>query len=142
MNKFDLVYPMFALVMLSTIVLVKLFRSRVSAVKEGHVSSAYFRIYQGEREPEKTAKASRQFSNLFEAPTLYYAACVTAMVVNDVSPWLLMMAWLYVVARVAHAYVHLGKNRLRHRIRAYFASWIVLVGMWLHIVVYTAAAHP
>lgn len=140
MNDFRLVYPMFALVALTATVLVILFRSRVRAVKEGRVTSAFFRIYQGEREPEHAAKASRHFSNLFEAPTLFYAACLTAMITHDASTGLLVLAWLYVLARATHAYVHIGKNRLRHRIRIYFAGWLILVAMWLQIVVHTASA--
>jgi hypothetical protein len=131
---------MFALVALTATVLVILFRSRVRAVKEGLVTTAYFRIYQGEREPELAAKASRHFSNLFEAPTLFYAASLTAMITHDASIWLLVLAWLYVVARVIHACIHMGRNRLRHRIRAYFAGWLILLGMWLHIVIHTAVA--
>ncbi len=141
MNDFRLVYPMFALVALSATVLVLLFRSRVRAVKEGQVTSAYFRIYQGEREPEHAAKASRHFSNLFEAPTLFYAACLAAMITHDASTGLLVLAWLYVLARAVHACVHMGSNRLRHRIRVYFIGWLFLVGMWLQIVVHTAAVH-
>ena len=59
------------------------------------------------------------------------------MITHDASPWLLVLAWLYVVARAVHAHIHLGRNRLRHRIRAYFAGWLILVGMWLQIVVHT-----
>jgi len=133
MSDFRLLYPMFALFVLTAIVLVILFRSRVSAVRLGAVSAKYFRIYQGEAEPEAAAKASRHFSNLFEAPTLFYAACLAAMVTHDGSLMLLILAWAYVAARVVHALIHLGGNRLRHRIKAYFSGWIVLGGMWLQI---------
>jgi len=83
MNEFRLVYPMFALVLLTATVLVVLFLSRVRAVQQGSVSSKYFRIYQGEVEPEQSAKASRHFTNLFEAPTLFYAACLAGLGTHD-----------------------------------------------------------
>ena len=51
MTDFTLVYPMFAMVMLTATVLVILFRSRVRAVGDKKISSHYFRIYQGETEP-------------------------------------------------------------------------------------------
>ena len=47
------------------------------------------------------------------------------------------LAWMYVAARVMHAYIHLGGNRLRWRIRFYFLSWIVLLTMWICLVVGT-----
>ena len=138
---YRLVYPMFALVVLTAIVLAILFRSRVRAVRQGNISTAYFRVYQGEREPEQAAKASRHFSNLFEAPTLFYVACLTGLITHDGSVWLLCLAWAYVIARTAHAIIHLGRNRLRQRIPAYFVGWIVLAIMWVHVVVHAALAH-
>jgi hypothetical protein len=138
MRSLALVYPMFAMVVLSAVVLVILFRGRVSAVKAGRVSAQYFRLYQGEVEPEASAKASRHFSNLFEAPTLFYAGCLVAMLAGDTGPSLVVIAWLYVATRLAHAYVHLGGNRLRKRMRVYFVSWFVLLALWLHVVVYAA----
>ena len=134
MNEYRLVYPMFALVLLTGTVLIILFRSRLRAVQQGSVSSKYFRLYQGEVEPEQSAKASRHFSNLFEAPTLFYAACLAGLGTHDGAGLLLVLAWLYVALRVVHAAVHLGGNRLRHRMRAYFAAWLVLVAMWLQVV--------
>ena len=44
------------------------------------------------------------------------------------------LAWVYVAARVAHAYVHLGGNRIRHRLRVYFFSCLVLLAMWIYLV--------
>jgi hypothetical protein len=138
MSDFRLVYPMAAMVLLTACVLVILFRSRVRAVRKGQVSIQYFRIYQGEVESEDSAKPSRHFINLFEAPTLFYAACVTAMVVRDENIAVLALAWIYVAARVAHAFIHLGGNRIRYRLRAYFAGWLALVAMWGHVVVHVA----
>ena len=129
-----LVYPMFAMVLVTATVLGILFRSRVRAVREQKVSTKYFRVYQGETEPEESAQASRHFSNLFEAPVLFYAACLTAMVTGQKSLLILLLAWVYVAARVIHAVIHLGSNRLRSRIRAYFGSWLVLLALWITIV--------
>jgi hypothetical protein len=127
----SLIYPMFAMVLLTATVLVLLFRSRVRAVRENRISAKYFRIYQGEVEPESTAKPARHFTNLFEAPTLFYAACLAAMVTGETGTTFVALAWAYVAARVVHAWVHLGSNRLRLRIRAYFAGWLVLLAMWV-----------
>ncbi len=138
MNDFILVYPMFAMVVLTGVVLVILFRSRVAAVRGKKVGIDYFRIYQGEVEPEESAKPSRHLANLFEAPVLFYAACITAMVVHDNGLVTETLAWLYVAARVLHAWIHLGRNRLRHRMRAYFAGLLVLAALWVHLVTHVA----
>jgi hypothetical protein len=134
-DRYALVYPMFAMVILTATVVVMLFRRRVHAVREGLVTTSFFRIYQGAPEPESSAKAARHLSNLFETPTLFYVACVTAMVAQQAGALMLALAWAYVAARVAHAAIHLGSNRLRWRIRAYSLSWLLLLAMWLDLVV-------
>lgn len=138
MSSASLVYPMFAMVLLTIVVLVRLFRSRVSAVRAGSVSSRYFRVYQGDSEPEQSAQAARHFVNLFEAPVLFYAACLAAMVLAHVDVVAVTLAWLYVAARAIHAIVHLGSNRLRARIAAYFFSWLVLLAFWINLVIAVA----
>jgi hypothetical protein len=127
-------YPMFAMVLLTFAVLMKMFRARVRAVREGTVSAAYFRIYQGQVEPESTAKPARHFANLFEAPVLFYVVCLAAMITHFTGVAMQVLAWAYVAARLMHAYAHLGANRLRKRIRAYFVSWLILLGMWIYLV--------
>ena len=139
MNSYPLVYPMFTLVLLTACVLGLLFRSRVRAVRAGKVSSRYFRIYQGEVEPEETAKPARHFSNLFEAPTLFYAGCLAGIVTGDSGATIQLIAWAYVAARIVHAYIHMGRNRLGGRIYAYFGSWILLLALWFHVVIHVAA---
>ena len=130
----SLIYPMFAMVVLTATVLVRLFRSRVHAVRENPEALQFFRLYQGGVEPEASAKAARHFSNLFEAPTLFYAACLAAMATGQTGTAVVALAWGYVAVRLAHAYIHLGGNRLRWRIRAYFASWLVLLALWVILV--------
>jgi len=128
------IYPMFAMVLLTAAVLATLFRCRVAAVRGGLVSASYFRVYQGEAEPESTAKPARHFANLFEAPVLFYVVCLSAMITHFNGIAMQALAWIYVSARVAHACVHLGSNRLRRRIRVYFFSWLVLLIMWIYLV--------
>lgn len=139
MSVSQLVYPMAAMVLLTVVVLVRLFRSRVAAVRGGQIEAAYFRLHQGSEEPESTRKLSRHFTNLFEAPTLFYVACLAGMVAQVRGPAFLALAWAYVAARAVHAFVHLGGNRLRKRILAYFVSWIFLVAMWVTLVIAVAS---
>jgi hypothetical protein len=124
---------MLALVLLTFGVLVVLFRSRVRIIREGLAPVSYFRVFQGSLEPEFAAKPARHFTNMFEAPTLFYVGCLTAMVTGVTGTVVLALAWGYVALRCAHAYIHLGGNRVRHRMRAYFTSWLLLLAMWIYI---------
>jgi hypothetical protein len=141
MSELSLVYPMLALVLLTAGVLVMLFRSRVRMVREGLAPVSYFRVFQGSPEPEFAVKPARHFANLFEAPTLFYVACLAAMVAGVTGPAVVGLAWGYVALRYVHAWVHLGANRVRHRMRAYFASWLLLLALWIHVAVSVALRH-
>ena len=134
MQDASLVYPMFAMVLLTFSTLLRLFRTRVGLVREGAVNAAYFKVYQGSPEPEASAKLARHFVNLFEAPTLFYVACLAAMVSEQSTLVVNGLAWLYVALRCVHIYIHTGSNQLNHRIAAYFSSWFVLVILWVCIV--------
>jgi hypothetical protein len=138
MTTLRLIYPMFAMVVLTATVLVILFRSRVHAMRTGVAPPEYFRVYQGGSEPLASAPAARHFVNLFEAPVLFYAACLAAMVAGLGDAITLTFAWLYVAARALHAIVHLRGNRLRKRAAAYGVSWLMLLGLWLSIVLRVA----
>lgn len=132
---------MFALILLTTFVLIRTFRARVRAVRSGAVRMSYFRAYIGAVEmPDDAQRASRHFSNLFEVPVLFYAACLAAMILRFDSAIFLFLAWAYVVARIAHAFVHLGYNNVMHRIYVYFTSWVVLMAMWVMLVLHVSLA--
>jgi hypothetical protein len=138
MSELSLIYPMLAMVLLTFVVLIVLFRSRVRMIREGHAPVSYFSVFQGSLEPEYAAKPARHLTNLFEAPTLFYAGCLAAMVADVTGAAVVAIAWGYVGARVLHAAVHLGGNRLRHRVRVYFVSWLLLLALWLYVAVAVA----
>lgn len=138
MQEFQLVYPMFAMVALTYVVLAALFRARIHSVRSGAVSGFYFKTYQGDVEPENSIKLSRHFANIFETPTLFYVVCVAAMVAGQSATTFLALAWAYVILRAIHAYIHTGGNKLRPRIGFYFSSCIVLLLMWSYLTISVA----
>jgi hypothetical protein len=139
MTEFALIYPMLAMVALTTSVLVILFLSRVRAVREGKVTLGYFKTFQGQIEPSYTAKPARHFANLFEAPVLFYAVCLAAMITQSSGPTMIVLAWTYVAARVGHALIHLGSNQVRARVGVYFGGWLALLAMWIYLAVCVAS---
>jgi hypothetical protein len=141
MPELGLVYPMLALVLLTGGVLIALFRSRVRMVREGLAPVSYFRVFQGSPEPDYAVKPARQFTNLFEAPTLFYAGCLTAMVAGVTGTAVVALAWAYVAMRYVHAFIHLGANRVRYRMRAYFAGWVLLMALWVYVALSVALRH-
>ena len=139
MRTLSLVFPMLAMVLLTFAVAVALFRARMRSVREGLVPITYFRTFEGATEPEFLVKPTRHFINLFEAPVLFYAGCLAAMVTGATGPWAVVLAWGYVAARIVHAAIHLRSNRLRWRMRAYLVSWICLLALWVHVALHVVA---
>lgn len=134
-----LIYPMLAMVLLTFLTLVRLFLARRASVAAGVVSASYFKVYQGAAEPEASAQLARHFTNLFEAPVLFYAGCASAMAIHVTGTAFLALAWAYVLLRIAHTFVHTGKNVLNWRILAYFSSWVVLLAMWTLLAIAASA---
>ncbi len=141
MTQVELIYPMAAMVLLTIIVLHRMVRGRVAAVRSGDVDARYYKTHQGENtEPHKVAQNARHFTNLFENPVLFYVACVVSMATGLGGTPMLVLAWLFVVTRIVHAIIHLTSNRIPRRVVAYGASWTVLAAMWLWLVYGAATA--
>jgi hypothetical protein len=135
MNTF-LIYPMAAMVLLTTGVGIILFISRVKGVRAGAVRTRYFKQMSGEgAQTDLMINSARHFSNLFEVPVLFYAACITAMVLPLNGPGILVSAWVFVAARCLHAFIHVGPNKLRFRMGAFFMGSAAVLAMWIKIVI-------
>lgn len=134
MNSTYLVYPMGAMVCLTAVVLTLLFFTRLRAVRSGETNQLYYKTYEG-TESRASRQLSRHFTNLFEAPVLFYVACIAAMIIGSAGSIFLALAWTYVAARLAHAIIHIGKNKIIRRIVAYMFSWLVLLSMWATLMV-------
>ena len=78
-------------------------------------------------------QAARNFTNLFEVPTLFYMICVFALVTQNVSAGILSAAWIYVALRVAHSFIHTTNNKIILRMNIYGLSWVVLLYMGLSL---------
>ena len=135
MSAHALIYPMFAMVVLSFTVLITLFFTRAKSVRDAKVSASHFQTYNESTEPDRSIRLSRHFINLFEAPVLFYVACLSAMMVGVTDTAVIALAWVYVALRLAHALIHTGPNILIWRIAAYFSSWFVLLALWGYVVV-------
>lgn len=123
--------PMLAMVLLTCVVwaAMGIRRTRAVATGETHLSRFAVRGMDGIELP--AVQASDHYSNLFEMPVLFYVALLTAMQMGIQSVAMLVLAWVYVVLRAVHAWVHLGRNEVRYRFYAFVGSTVTLILMWL-----------
>lgn len=122
-----MIYPMFAMVLLTFLVAFRLLFLRLKAIKTGSVKLSQFRLNTGEM-PDDIAQTARNYSNLFEIPVLFYAAGATAIAMGTQSMAMVIAAWLFVLARLTHSIIHLTINDVINRFRTYaFGNLCVLV---------------
>lgn len=124
---------MFAMVILTFVVLGLMFSARVRAIRSREMSMKYFKTYSEGAPTPYVLATQRHFANLFEVPVLFYAGCLAAMFMNMSGPVMLFWAWLFVGARVAHAFIHLSSNSILPRMTAYFVGCVAVLAMWLHL---------
>ncbi len=125
-----ILYPLFAMVLLTAAVLGRLAMLRVGAVRRREIALDYYTTFQHAEEPPQIRVVTRNFLNLFEVPVLFYVVAVLIYVTHQVSPLLVGCAWAYVALRCVHSYVHLTSNPVNLRFGIYFASNLVLLAMW------------
>ena len=82
--------------------------------------------------PEEINRPSENLINLFELPVLFYALCIYLYVTVQVDTILLVLAYGFLLARVAHSVIHCTYNKVTQRFYAYLLSSIFL---WLMIIV-------
>ena len=104
---------------------------RMSAIKSGTTKPSDYRI--PTVEPESSATAARSLINQFELPVLFYAACLVLFVLGAANLAAILIAWLFALSRLVHAFVHVTSNRLRYRRPLFIAGFFSVLGMWLLI---------
>lgn len=125
--------PMFALVMLTFLVMVVTFRSRMSSVRSGKMKLGFFALMKGDDMTDLVAKSTRNFSNLFEVPVLFYAGTLAYLAMDMSAPTPVLCAWLFVAARVLHSLVHLTYNNVLHRLIIFGLGNLCILVMWITI---------
>jgi hypothetical protein len=131
-NPASILVPMLAIVLLTFVGFIRMAAARGAAVKGGH-DPAYYKAQLGTPEPEATVVAVRHYGNLFEMPTIFYAACLTAFVLPAVSMWTLIFAWAYVAARYVQSAIHLTGNNTSQRGGAFVLGVVCMIALWVNL---------
>ena len=131
-----MIYPMFLVVTLTFLVGCVTLRTRFKSVYDKQVSPRYYVLMQGQNVPEAVTKTTRCFNNLFEAPTLFYAAGCLYVALDIENTLSLIAAWGFVIFRIIQAAIHLTYNNLIHRMLSYWTGFICIIVLWLNLIVH------
>jgi hypothetical protein len=128
--KYAILLPPTALVLLTGLVFVQLYRVRIAEMRARRIHPQKLATAKQVHETMQNVAASDHFRNLFEVPVLFYALCGFLAITQLTNLLLLACAWGYVALRAAHTYVHLTSNTVLRRFQLFFASTVVLYVMW------------
>ena len=81
--------------------------------------------------PPHVLQVSNAAHNQLEAPVLFYVLTILAVLTRQADLLFVVMAWLYVLIRIGHAFVHVTSNRLTVRGSVFGLSMLILMVMWL-----------
>jgi len=81
--------------------------------------------------PTKPTQVANCFNNQFQLPILFFVVVILAQM-QGVADWVMViLAWVFAVSRLAHAYIHTTSNRFAIRFRLYTVGFSSLLGMWV-----------
>lgn len=129
----EILYPLFALILLTMVVAFIMAMNRLSNVKNRKVHPRYYKTFSGERPPEREVQLNRNYTNLLEQPMLFYAAGAIILALGIQSSVLLWLSWGYVASRLVHTLIHVTYNMPLHRMIAFMVSNVFLLALWIII---------
>ena len=81
------------------------------------------------RWPENVRKVANCYRNQFELPVIFYALCLMTIMVNAASLLTALLAWVFVISRLGHAYIHVTTNRVPRRGLVFTVGFLALMLM-------------
>ena len=79
--------------------------------------------------PKDVVKVSNNIANQFQTPILFYVLSILFYVTETVSVTVVILAWIYAVSRIAHAFVHIGSNFVPARFGIFVIGSVCLMAM-------------
>jgi hypothetical protein len=70
---------------------------------------------------------SKNLANQFQLPVIFYVLCLILASLDAVNILTLVVAWLFVITRYVHAYVHVSTNYVPNRLRAFLLGVFFLL---------------
>jgi hypothetical protein len=126
--------PVFVQVALTFCLLFWMAYTRRSSLSRGELKVRDIALRQPAWPPRAT-QASNSFDSQFQIPILFYVLVILAWITKQADLLFVVMAWIFVLSRLAHAYVHTTSNHVPTRFNIYALGMIVLLIMWIIFVV-------
>ena len=137
MRKEAIFGPVAVLALWTLVVLFLTGLRRIRGTVEGRIPRGAFRLGESEGVPPDVLLLNRNLMNLLEMPVLFYVACLVMYVTARVTPVMVALAWVYVLLRLVHSFIHVTTNRIIPRLLSFTAGNLVLATLWLWLLAAT-----
>jgi len=131
MHSSTVLYPVFALALWTSLVLLQIPIARFRSAFKREVVANDFKYGESSSVPLHVIIPNRNYMNLLELPVLFYVVCLLIYVTGITSSNMVTVAWVYVALRVVHSLIHLSYNHVVHRLVAFAVSNLVLISLWV-----------
>lgn len=130
MSVAEVLLPVFAHVLLVFVLVFWMGKERRSALVSREVQLRDIAL--GEPNwPTKATQLANCLRNQFEFPVLFYALVALALPLRQADLLFVLLSWVFVVTRYAHAGIFVTSNNVKHRSLAFSAGVVVLLLMWI-----------
>ena len=97
-------------------------------------------VTRASRREAGAALFAANFRNQFEIPVLFFAVVALALITKRTDTLFVVLEWLFVLARVVHAGIHVTRNVIPWRSTAFAASAAVVLILWIELALGVLAA--
>jgi len=122
--------PVFVQVALTFGLLVWMASARTASISRGETKMRDIALGQSAW-PAKPTQISNCYDSQFQIPLLFYVLVVFAWITKQADLLFVVMAWIFVLSRLVHAYIHTSSNHVPTRFRAFAFGLLVLLLMWI-----------
>jgi hypothetical protein len=103
---------------------------RLVAVRRGDATKADFARADGD--PPVSARIQRNLANQFEAPVFVWMAALVLILVDRVTIWDVIAAWVFLVGRLIHTAVQCGGDNVALRGQVFTINFLGLLWLMAH----------
>ena len=121
--------PLFVEVVLTFVLLYWMAYQRTSALNAGEIEPRNVALREPNW-PQRMTQVANAFQNQLELPVLFYVLTILSLMTRHADLLFVLLAWVFVVCRVVHAYIHVTSNNIRHRGLGFGVGALVLTIMW------------
>jgi hypothetical protein len=123
--------PVFVLIGLTFALLLAMASARTRALSSRETTFKDIALGQ-QNWPQRATQFGNCFKNQFELPVLFYVLIALALPLRRADLFIVLMSWVFVVTRFAHAGIFVTSNNVGQRSLAWFAGVLVLFAMWIY----------